>query len=351
MRQEGQAPSRRTALPQATECRVTAAAGLDTGAGLILHLKTATVAPLGAKRLLVRGRRLPKDAPVETTMPDGNTVVPDRATATPLDHLIIAATSLLPNNWLGLRLAILLRRAVTMRLAGDAGIDVERWGLRMRLHPRHSGCEKGLLFTPQMYEVDERAELAAEIARAAAAERTFVFIDIGANVGLFSLYVASRTGEKAKILAFEPEPENVRRLRFNVDANPGIPIQVFDFALGDTEGGALLVPNERDRGGSRALRLSVEAEAANAIRVRCRPLLDVLIQEGLQSVDALKIDVEGMEDTILIPFFRNAPTSLWPRLLIIEDTSGLWQLDLFSELKALGYVVSTRTKLNVMMRR
>src|ERR1700739_2345385 len=85
------------------------------------------------------------------TMQDGNRVVPDRATATPLDHLIIAATSLLPNNWLGLRLAILLRRAVTMRLPDDAGIDVERWGLHMRLHPRHSGCEKGLLFTAQVY--------------------------------------------------------------------------------------------------------------------------------------------------------------------------------------------------------
>jgi FkbM family methyltransferase len=284
-------------------------------------------------------------------MQDGNTVVPDLATATPLDNLIIAATSRLPNNWLGLRLAILLRRAVTMRLPGDAGIDVERWGLRMRLHPRDNGCEKGLLFTPQMYEVDERAELAAEIARAAAADRAFVFIDIGANVGLFSLYVASRAGGKAKILAFEPEPENVRRLRFNIDANPGVPIQVFDFALGDTEGSTLLAPDRKDRGGSRALRLSEGAEAANTIRVRCRPLLDVLIQEGLQCVDALKIDVEGMEDTILIPFFRNAPTFLWPRLLIIEDTSCLWRLDLFSELKALGYAVSARTKLNVMMRR
>jgi FkbM family methyltransferase len=288
---------------------------------------------------------------LKMAMQDGKTVVPDRATVTALDQLIIAATSRLPNNWLGLRLAILLRRTVTMRLPGDAGIDVERWGLRMRLHPRHNGCEKGLLFTPQMYEVDERAQLAAEIARAAAADRPFVFIDIGANVGLFSLYVASRTGANGKILAFEPEPENVRRLRFNVDANPGIPIQVFDFALGDTEGSALLAPDGRDRGGTRALRLSDGVEGANAIRVRCRPLLDVLIQEGVHCVDALKIDVEGMEDTILVPFFRNAPTSLWPRLLLIEDTSALWQIDLFSELEALGYVVSARTKLNVMMRR
>jgi hypothetical protein len=81
------------------------------------------------------------------------------------DRAVIAATSRLPDNWLGLRLAILLRRLVTMRLPAGA-LDVERWGLRLRLHPRDNGCEKNLLFTPQMYEPVELAELARGIARA-----------------------------------------------------------------------------------------------------------------------------------------------------------------------------------------
>jgi hypothetical protein len=65
----------------------------------------------------------------------------------------------------------------------------------------------------------------------------------------------------------------------------------------------------------------------------------------------LKIEVEGVEDVILAPFFRDAAKSLWPRLLIIEDTSNLWQLDLLSETSALGYSVAARTKLNVLLRR
>ena len=77
-----------------------------------------------------------------------------------LDRAIISATSRLPNDWLGLRLAIWLRRVTTMRLPGDHGLDVERFGLKLRLHPRRNGCEKGLLFTPQMYEARERAALA-----------------------------------------------------------------------------------------------------------------------------------------------------------------------------------------------
>jgi FkbM family methyltransferase len=268
-----------------------------------------------------------------------------------LDRAVIAATSRLPDSWLGLRLAILLRRIVTMRLSGDAGLDVERWGLRLRLHPRRNGCEKGLLFTPQMFEVPERAELAAEIQQVAASGRAFVFIDIGANVGLFSLFVAARARPGAVILAFEPEPENVRRLQFNIDANPGLPIRVFPIALAEKEGSILLKVDSRDRGGTRTLRADGGVEQGDTSRVRCRPLLDVLMEQGLQSIDALKIDVEGFEDVILVPFFRDAPRSLWPRLLIIEDTSSLWQVDLLSELSALGYSVAARTKLNVLLRR
>src|SRR5580700_7185140 len=83
------------------------------------------------------------------------------------DRAILALTSRLPDNWLGLRLAILLRRAVTTRLDyPDGALDVERWGLRLRLHPRDNGCEKNLLFTPQMYEPTELRELGADIAQA-----------------------------------------------------------------------------------------------------------------------------------------------------------------------------------------
>ena len=60
-----------------------------------------------------------------------------------LDRSVIALTSRMPLNWLGLRLAILLRRLSTMRLEHPAGaLDVMRWGMRLRLHPIDNGCEK-----------------------------------------------------------------------------------------------------------------------------------------------------------------------------------------------------------------
>jgi FkbM family methyltransferase len=264
----------------------------------------------------------------------------------PFERAIMALTGRMPDNWAGLKLAMALRRLVTMRMETAGALDVERWRLRMRLHPRDNGCEKNLLFTPQMYEPPEREALAREIARVAATGQPFVFVDIGANVGLFSLFVAA-TARSARILAIEPEPGNFARLAFNIAANPGLPITPLALALGDAEGTVRIMLNARDRGGTR---MAVGTQVGG-VEVRCRPLLSVLTEAGLAGIDALKIDVEGAEDKVLVPFFRDAPAALWPGLIVIEDSSAEWSTDLFALLATQGYSVSSRSRQNVMLRR
>jgi FkbM family methyltransferase len=265
----------------------------------------------------------------------------------PLARAVIALTSRLPDNRVGLRLAILLRRAVTTRLAAGA-LDVERWGLRLRLHPLDNGCEKTLLFTPQMYEPIELAALAAEIDRIAPL-RPFVFVDIGANVGLFSLFVAAHARRQTQILAIEPEPGNLARMRFNLAVNPGLPIRPLAVALGSGEGTLAIALDRRDRGGTRTC--AIGDAAPEAPQVRSTTLLNLLQQERIATIDALKIDVEGSEAEVLAPFFREAPEALWPRLVVIEDSRALWPLDLFALLAERGYAVTVRSKQNVVLRR
>lgn len=270
-----------------------------------------------------------------------------------LDRAVIALTKPLPDTYAGLRLAILLRRAVTMRLAyPDGALDVERWGMRMRLHPRDNGCEKNLLFTPRMYEPQELDELAAGIAQAKQEGRTFTFIDIGANVGLFSLFVASCTGPHGRILAVEPEPGNLRRLEFNVRANPSAPITIVATALSDEAGYVAVELDRRDRGGTRTTKLDQVEAPAQTARVPSQTLLALLTSEAIDAVDALKIDVEGLEDVILCPFFRDAPTRLLPRLVIAEDSRPSWKTDLMSVMRAKGYELVTLSRhKNLIMRR
>src|ERR1700684_801401 len=269
-----------------------------------------------------------------------------------LDRLVRALTKPLPDTWAGLRLAILLRRAITMRLAyPDGALDVERWGLRMRLHPRDNGCEKNLLFTPRMYEPEELAELENDIAGAKAQARPFTFVDIGANVGLFSLFVASRAGQEARILAIEPEPGNLRRLEFNIRANPGVPVTIIPKALSDEAGVVAVELDRRDRGGTRTKKIDQARAPTETVRVPSQTLLDVLAGEGIDAVDALKIDVEGLEDLILAPFFRDAPSQLWPRLVIIEDSRPRWKMDLMSVMQGCGYdLVALSRHKNLMLR-
>ncbi|PWT92830.1 MAG: FkbM family methyltransferase [Proteobacteria bacterium] len=261
------------------------------------------------------------------------------------DRCVIGLTSHLPNNWLGLRLAIILRRLVTMRLRHpDGALDVVRWGLQLRLHPRDNGCEKGLLFTPQMYETLELAELASEVDRIGGGNSALVFLDIGANVGLFSFFVAARSGARARVLAIEPEKVNLERLLFNLRANPGLPIRVVPAALGGETGRLEIEPDMRDRGGT------LVRQGGSQI-VEAKTLLQLLTEEAVESVDAIKIDVEGMEDVILIPFFRDAPETLWPRLILIEDAQPWWNCDLFALLGRKGYSMSSRSRQNVVLRR
>ncbi len=239
-----------------------------------------------------------------------------------------------------------------MRLEYPAGaLDVVRWGFRLRLHPRDNGCEKNLLFTPQMYEVEELAALSEDIAAAKAQGRRFTFVDIGANVGLFSFFVAATAGSDAHILAVEPDVENFARLRFNIGSNPGVPIRAIPVALSDEAGELTIEQTGRDRGGARTRKvLNAESKTVSR-RVTARTLHRLLQDEGIERIDALKIDVEGSEDLILAPFFRDAPPSLWPRLWLIEDAGGVWTMDLFSFLTATGYTVVARSKQNVMLRR
>jgi len=229
---------------------------------------------------------------------------------------------------------------------------VERWGLRLRLHPRDNGCEKNLLFTPRMYEPEELAALEAEIARVRAERRPFTFVDIGANVGLFSLFVAARAGAQARILAIEPEPGNLRRLEFNIAANPGVPIKAIAKALSDEPGVVAVELDRRDRGGTRTRKLDQAGFRPETARVAAATLLEVLTDEAIDTVDALKTDVEGLEDVILQPFFRDAPQRLWPSLAIIEDSRGSWKSDLMAAMQAKGYRPATLSRhANLIMRR
>jgi FkbM family methyltransferase len=207
----------------------------------------------------------------------------------------------------------------------------------MRLYPHGNICEKTALFTPQMFDSAERAELVRQIETTRAEGRRFSFLDIGANVGLYSLFVASAPGGEADIIAIEPEPTSCARLRFHAAANPWVSIRIQPVALGDSHGAVALEINRDNRGGTRTR----PATSADRVVVPCMSLLEFLSGERTERVDAMKIDIEGNEAAVLSPFFRDAPQSLWPRMIIIEADGKSRAL---AELKLHGYRIVARTR-------
>jgi len=263
----------------------------------------------------------------------------------PFLRAILAVTRKLPPTWLGLRTSMPLRRVAINSLRGRP-VDTVIWSARMRLYPDSNSCEKNALFTPQMFDVEELRVLAQAIDRRVASGATFTFIDIGANVGLYSLYVASRSGGSARILALEPQPGIVERLRFNVKINPSANISILPIAVADHEGKLDLVIDKRDRGGTRLADVGAIDHDAEAVSVTCRPLGAILDEAGIFSIDALKIDIEGAEDGALAPFLRTAPPGLLPRLVLIEDRPQDWMVDLYVLMRERGYMVTSRSRQN-----
>jgi hypothetical protein len=65
---------------------------------------------------------------------------------------------------------------------------------------------------------------------------------------------------------------------------------------------------------------------------------------------AMKIDVEGAEPQVLLPFFQTAPRTLWPALIVLERGDSRWDVDLIGALQGLGYRQDSATRLNAILR-
>jgi FkbM family methyltransferase len=259
---------------------------------------------------------------------------------------LMALTRRLPPSWFGLRLSMPCRR-LAINWLGGRPVDTMVWNARVRLYPANSVCEKTALFTPQMFDVIERRVLVEAIDQCVVAGKEFTFIDIGANAGLYSLFVAERAGPLARVLAIEPQAGIVERLQFNVACNPGFNIVVFALAVAGHEGKIPLILDPRDSG---CARVSLgQGEVGSVVEVPCRPLRAILEQAGIATIDALKIDIEGAEHLALAPLLRRAADDLLPRLVIIENRT--WPVDLYRLLRERRYVEQVDAGQNRIFRR
>jgi FkbM family methyltransferase len=173
------------------------------------------------------------------------------------------------------------------------------------------------------------------------------FIDLGANVGVFSVYAAKAVGPQGCVLAIEPSPAMLERLRFNVRANGFRNVRIAPVAVGETRGEATFhtLPGAHGKSSLHAM------PGSRSLTVPVESLLQILSAHGIEKIDAMKADIEGFEDRALIPFFAEAPRSLWPRRILLETLGRgkRWERDCLAHVVDLGYTVEWRSKKDALL--
>jgi FkbM family methyltransferase len=135
-------------------------------------------------------------------------------------------------------------------------------------------------------------------------------VDVGANIGYFTLLFCRAVGPAGRVLAFEPDPDNAAILRENLRLNGYANAQVLELALGDADGSATLFTNPANRGDNR-VGIAEPGFGARAVRVG---RYDDLVGG---TVDLVKLDVQGGELAVLLGLAATLARSPDP-LVVLE---------------------------------
>ena len=124
-------------------------------------------------------------------------------------------------------------------------------------------------------------------------------VDAGANMGEYTLLAAAGVGAAGRVLAVEPNPLALERLRRNLELNQLDQVSVAACALGRSSGLSTLAFDPADTRTGRLLEPGALPGSFASEAVAVRRLGDLLRELGWERVDVVKLDVEGAEADVL----------------------------------------------------
>jgi FkbM family methyltransferase len=120
-------------------------------------------------------------------------------------------------------------------------------------------------------------------------------LDVGAHHGLYTVLASKSVGSKGKVIACEPSPRERKQLIRNVRLNGCFNVRIEPYALGSERSNAEFYLVDGGEDGCNSLRPPVVNATTHRISVEVMTLDDVVTRNNLQTVDFLKLDVEGAE--------------------------------------------------------
>ncbi len=258
----------------------------------------------------------------------------------PAERMVRAAWRLADRHDLSGSLRKRIRSVVARLFRGP--YDLEAEGLRFRIYPGENYDDRKILSKGRLPEREEHKLIEPHLGPGK------VFVDIGANIGSYTIFAA---GLGATVVSIEANPQTAEKLGFNVRMNGPQNVTILNTAVGPRDDTLPLWLEPSNCGFATFVKDLTTGEWAgdwSPTYVEVRPLTRIADEEGLSRIDVLKVDVEGFEDRVVLPFLRHADKGLWPRVILLEtNCRPYWSEDCLPELANRGYEVTGRTNDNM----
>ncbi len=160
-------------------------------------------------------------------------------------------------------------------------------------------------------------------------------LDIGANVGFFSLYVANKF-PLAKVYSFEPFPKSYQRMQENLKRNHVSNVKTFPFAVSDKEGKVEFFSTEW-AGCNTIFESNFEGWKYDKTQVDCVSFDKIFELTGARHFDFAKIDCEGSEYPIILNSSDESLKAINKFIIEVHEVKNFNQDQLVKRFEGLGF--------------
>jgi FkbM family methyltransferase len=162
------------------------------------------------------------------------------------------------------------------------------------------------------------------------------FIDCGANIGIYTTYAAGIVGPTGTVIAIEPGEMSYSRLKRNVELNAFAQVKLVKMAISDRKSVARLYHAD---GGP--VSFSLVPKAGTEFEEVETTTIDALVAEaGIQRLDCIKLDVEGVE-ILALQGARDSICRMRPAVIFERTSAGSRRAGILGEvphfLTSFGY--------------
>jgi FkbM family methyltransferase len=162
-------------------------------------------------------------------------------------------------------------------------------GFSLEVDLRDEGVGR-TIYADEYWDRDESAFLKAHV------KPGMTIVDVGANLGYFTVLCAQLVGPPGRVIAIEPDPYNFALLQRNVARNGLTNVTLLNRALAKKPGTAVLFKSASNFGDHR---VCATADKRETVEVEVETLDELLARHGVAHVDVAKIDVQGYEGQVL----------------------------------------------------